>query len=137
MNCGHCGKQIDERQTVNIGPRSLVCLDCEEKLTDKTHWWCSGLSGLITLELKTSTIEACSHSGDCTADVQLELEESYIQNQIKDIEPALLRRELDEYGCWDDEELSNHQDNLERLLWIACGDVYDSEEYLETLEAAR
>lgn len=133
MNCGNCGKKVDERQTANLGRNRIVCFDCEEKLSEKKYWWSSS-SGLIELELKVSTIDACSSSGPCLTAVQLELEEEYIQDQVKDIDPELLRRELSEYACWDEYDLTNHEENLEKLLWIASGDVYDSEEYLETLE---
>jgi hypothetical protein len=34
-----------------------------------------------------------------------------------------LRAELREYGAWNEEELSNHEDNLARILWIACGNI--------------
>jgi len=32
---------------------------------------------------------------------------------------------LQEYGGWEPAQLANHADNLERLLWIACGDLVD------------
>lgn len=31
------------------------------------------------------------------------------------------------YGAWDDEELSNHEDNLMRLLWLTAGAWADGE----------
>ena len=33
-----------------------------------------------------------------------------------------IRTELREYGCWDDEELSDDEANRQRLLWIGCGE---------------
>ena len=40
-----------------------------------------------------------------------------------------LRAELDESGAWDDEELSDHEENIERMIWIACGDVAENPDY--------
>jgi hypothetical protein len=39
------------------------------------------------------------------------------------MDPATLAAELREYGAWDDDELSEHDANLERILWLACGDI--------------
>jgi len=36
-----------------------------------------------------------------------------------------LRDELKEYGAWNDEELSEHSDNLKRALWLACLDAQE------------
>jgi large repetitive protein len=33
---------------------------------------------------------------------------------------------LDEYGAWDDKELRDHAQNLQRILWLACGDIVDN-----------
>ena len=30
---------------------------------------------------------------------------------------------LSEYGAWDADELANHDDNLERIVWLAANDV--------------
>lgn len=37
--------------------------------------------------------------------------------------PEDLKRKLREYGAWDDEELADHAQNLQRILWIAAGDI--------------
>jgi hypothetical protein len=44
---------------------------------------------------------------------------------LRKVDPELLREELDGFGCWSAEELQDHQANLERLLWIACGDIVE------------
>lgn len=36
-------------------------------------------------------------------------------------------KELSEYGAWDDEELSDHEQNWHRLLWCAANDIAESE----------
>jgi len=82
-------------------------------------------SGRIELRLRQSDSEAGHHQGDCSQDVQELLELPYIYNQLDALDSDLIAAELREYGCWDDAELSDHSANLERLLWIACGDIQE------------
>jgi hypothetical protein len=37
-------------------------------------------------------------------------------------------KELSEYGAWDGDELSDHEQNWHRILWIAAWEIFDSEE---------
>ena len=32
-----------------------------------------------------------------------------------------------EYGAWDDEERTDHDQNLQRILWLAAGDITEQE----------
>jgi hypothetical protein len=66
------------------------------------------------------------HSGDCQDDVLNLMNEPYIKEQLDEIDPEKLKTELEEYGTWDDKELSNHEDNKMRILWLACGDIVDN-----------
>lgn len=38
-----------------------------------------------------------------------------------------IRRELKEYGAWDDSELTDDKQNWSRLLWIAAWNIYEDE----------
>lgn len=29
------------------------------------------------------------------------------------------------YGAWDEEQLKDHDENLTRILWLACGDILE------------
>ena len=52
--------------------------------------------------------------------------------QLARIDPDALRSELGEYGAWDSDELANHGDNLERIVWLAANDVAeDPDTYAE------
>lgn len=74
----------------------------------------------IEFDLPLTCIKDCSHSGQCDDDV------SYWKNRLNlQIDSELLRRELKEYGAWNSEELSNHDDNLLRIIWIAAGNLRD------------
>jgi len=49
-----------------------------------------------------------------------------INRQLKKLDPALVAVCLKEYGAWDAAELSDHTDNLTRLLWCACCDIAEN-----------
>jgi hypothetical protein len=38
-----------------------------------------------------------------------------------------LSAELKEYGAWDAEELADHEQNLQRILWLASGDITEQD----------
>lgn len=66
------------------------------------------------------------HSGDCEEDLIRLRQLPEIRRQLNKIDPESLRKELYEYGTWSDEELSDHDQNLTRILWIVCGDIVDN-----------
>lgn len=74
----------------------------------------------FNIELPDDCINECSHSGQCDADVEYWKERLNLQ-----LDPTLLSAELDEYGRWSDEELTNHEDNLLRIIWIAAENIKD------------
>ena len=84
-------------------------------------------SGKIELQIKLDHAHAGHHAGQCDADIAYLLTVDYIKTQIAAIPPALLTDELREYGAWNADELSDHEQNKARILWIACGDIADQE----------
>ena len=66
-----------------------------------------------------------SHQGDCAKDIQRISELSEIKRQLNKINAEELKKELSEYGAWDDEQLSDHAENIQRILWIACGNIIE------------
>ena len=36
-----------------------------------------------------------------------------------------IRRELDEYGAWSDDELADSEQNMRRIVWIAANNISD------------
>ena len=87
----------------------------------------SSSSGRIELDLTIEQASKGYHSGQCDNDIRELRSYPEIENQLQALDPQLLKNELGEFGAWDDEELSNHENNLDRLLWIACGDILDME----------
>lgn len=87
-------------------------------------WYTSG-SGRIELQLTKSQAQTGSHQGRCDNDIAYLRTLPAIKKQLDKLDAETLRNELDEYGAWDDEQLANHDENLTRILWIACGDILE------------
>ena len=85
-------------------------------------YWTESL-GRIELQITKAQAQSCAHPGQCDADVAALRKNKTIAKQLDALPPDLVRDSLREYGAWDDEELSDHDANLDRLLWIACCDV--------------
>ena len=83
-------------------------------------------SGRIVLEIKAEDARLGYHSGRCDADISDLRIAPYIAKQLSDLPRDVLASELKEYGAWNDEELADHDANLSRILWLACGDIVDS-----------
>ena len=71
--------------------------------------------------------ESASHSGDCDEDTRELSKVPAIAEQLAKIDPSVLSAELKEYGAWDAEELSDHDQNLQRILWLAAGDITEQD----------
>ena len=98
----------------------------DKKFKKSLRWWSSS-SGRIEIQIPLEWAESTHHSGHCDNDVLAVSQEEYIQNITKDLNPDIVRNVLDEYGAWDDEELKDKEENIQRLLWIACGDIAEQE----------
>jgi hypothetical protein len=94
------------------------------------RWWSSS-SGHIELQIPIELAESTFHSGSCDDDVYAVSQEGYIQNITKDLNPDIVRNVLDEYAAWDDEELKDKKENIQRLLWIACSDIAEQEDEVQ------
>jgi hypothetical protein len=79
------------------------------------------------LNLPSDCVDDCSHSGRCDDDVAHWVSQPEIKSQLDEINPEQLVKELDEHGAWSEEELSNHDDNLLRILWIAATNIADEQ----------
>jgi hypothetical protein len=88
--------------------------------------WYSSSCGRIELQITKEQARIGSHQGQCDCDVQWLSEQPKIRRQLAKIDPAILAEELSGYGAWDEVELADHQQNLQRLLWLACGDIVEN-----------
>jgi hypothetical protein len=80
----------------------------------------------IEINLTMKQASQGSHQGACDMDIKDLRNVPSIKRQLNKLDSELLKRELKEYGAWDETELSNHDENLDRILWIACGDIVES-----------
>jgi len=87
------------------------------------YWTTS--SGRIELNITKRQAAGAYHRGDCERDVAELCRVPAIAKQSRVIDPAELREELSQWGAWDETELADHAQNLQRLVWLACGDVVD------------
>lgn len=94
---------------------------------DILHVWFGNYVDLLSIKLEDA--EVCSVGGVNNEDaVNWLIKEPYIASQIKELNPDDIRKELDEYGCWEDYELASNEDNIVRLVWIACGNISEEPE---------
>ena len=85
-------------------------------------YWSSS-SGRIALQITKQQAALGSHQGQCDQDIAELRTVPAIHRQLAKLSAEEVRNELREYGAWDDDELTDHNDNLNRLLWLACGDI--------------
>lgn len=85
-------------------------------------YWCDG-SGRLELTITLADAQSASHSGRCDDDVAALRHKPSIRRQLAKWDAAEVRAALKEYGCWEADELADHETNLDRMLWLACCDV--------------
>lgn len=88
--------------------------------------WFTSSHGTIEIQMTKSQAMSASHQGQCDDDVRALSMVRKIRIQLERIDPKALRDELREYGAWDDQELADHEQNLQRILWIAAGDIVEN-----------
>lgn len=77
----------------------------------------------FTLTLTKEQARAASHQGQCDESVRALSEVPQIARQLRLLRAEDVRLELEEYGAWNSEELADHAQNLQRILWIAAGNI--------------
>lgn len=75
-----------------------------------------------TITAPVECFEMCFHQGDCEPDVMYWIDSDQIEWGISDED---IRKDLDESGGWEDEELNDIQANRRRILWITSNHVQD------------
>ena len=88
-------------------------------------YWCDSY-GLIELNITKKQAHIGYHQGQCDNDIKGLRDVPTIKRQLDKLKPEIVVHVLKDYGAWDDDDLSNHDDNLDRLLWIACGDIVEN-----------
>ena len=78
----------------------------------------------FTLTLTREQCRIGSHAGPCDADIAYLRTVPTIRRQLTKLNSSDVAAELREYGGWTPEELADHDANLSRILWVACGDIH-------------
>jgi hypothetical protein len=83
----------------------------------------------VNVRMSLYTAINCSHSGPCDSDVKNAISRKKVaisrpryfvgKITLKDA----IRKELKECGAWDDEELKDDNANVNRITWIAAGNI--------------
>jgi hypothetical protein len=103
-------------------------IDCPVNAgTDGRLLWYTSGSGRIELQMTIEQAESASHSGDCDEDTRELSKVPAIAEQLAKIDAAVLSAELKEYGAWDTDELADHEQNLQRILWLAACDITEQD----------
>lgn len=100
-------------------------IDCMFYIDDgQEKLWFQTSSGRIEIQLTLEDALSGSQPGqDASEDITALRKVPYIAEQLDKIDADILRAELAEYGAWEEAELADHDTNLQRILWLACGDI--------------
>lgn len=117
---------------VNYEDADLFCDNCATRIESAyaepaKHWYTSS-DGKIELELTLDDAKSGSHQGQCDDDIEGLRRVPYVKAQLDKLDPADVRNELRGYGAWDTTELADDEQNLNRLLWLACGNIREEHE---------
>ena len=78
-----------------------------------------------SLNITKAVANECSRSGNNEYSVNYYMNLPKYKKQLLKLDKEQVRNELNDLGAWEDEELKNHEDNLQRLFWLACGNIMD------------
>lgn len=110
--CGNCGAEHTYMGLTEHGARALW---------ERTrHTWDEGM-GRFSLELTGE--QAYMDAGAQDENIAALRRVPAIAEQLDALDPAEVRESLKEAGAWSEDELADHEDNLLRVLFLACGEL--------------
>ena len=77
------------------------------------------------LNITKAQVLATWHPGAMDDDIAALAKVPGIARQLKKLDPDQVRAELAEYGAWNEEELQDHAQNLQRVLWLGVCDIWE------------
>ena len=77
------------------------------------------------LNITKAQVLATWHPGAMDDDIAALSKVPGIARQLKKLDPEQVRAELAEYGAWNEEELQDHAQNLQRVLWCGVCDIWE------------
>ena len=97
-------------------------------INDNDYYFWTSSNGEIEFEIKGEYVNLVPRVGVADYAIEYMKDIPEVRVILDAIQPEVLRSILSDYGAWDDKELQDHESNLERMLWIACGDIQDYDE---------
>lgn len=91
----------------------------------------------FSLTLTKAQALSASHRGECVDDVDELSKVPAVARQLRLLRPEDVVAELRDVGAWDAEELTDHAGNLQRLLWVAAGNIRDELEERRSASGTR
>ena len=77
------------------------------------------------LNITKAQVLAAYHSGAMDDDIAELAKVPSIARHLKKLDPEQVRAELAEYGAWNEEELQDHAQNLQRILWLGVCNIWE------------
>ena len=78
-----------------------------------------------SLNITKAVANECSQSGNNEYSVNYYMNLPKYRKQLLKLDKEQVKNELNDLGAWEDDELANHEDNLQRLFWVSCGNISD------------
>lgn len=78
-----------------------------------------------SLNITKAVANECSRSGNNEYSVNYYMNLPKYKKQLLKLDKEQVKQELNDLGAWEDDELKNHEDNLQRLFWVSCGNISD------------
>ena len=77
------------------------------------------------LNITKAQVLATWHPGAMDDDIAALAKVPRIARQLKKLDPDQVRAELTGYGAWNDDDLQDHAQNLQRVLWLGVCDIWE------------
>jgi hypothetical protein len=88
--------------------------------------WYTSSNGKIELQITKEQASIGYHQGQCDDGIAYLRTVPAIKRQLAKLDQVIVAMELNEYGAWESEQLVDCEENLNRILWIACGDIVEN-----------
>ncbi len=77
------------------------------------------------LNITKAQVLATWHPGAMDDDIAALAKVPRIARQLKKLDPEQVRLELAGCGAWNDDDLQDHAQNLQRVLWLGVCDIWE------------
>lgn len=91
-----------------------------------TKTWIGGDNGDLELELTEEQFMSIPRGQDCSPEVKIIRQDPKVEEQLKRMSVESVKTYLFHFCCWEDDELNDHEENLDRLVWLACEDIREN-----------